>query len=107
MEAGLIDKRGKTIATVSVDGIDAATAWSNIALAPVSTVCRNVPKIKHDDTAYQTEAQMEEALIAQLDRNGIRYEPGITDEKSLIANFRSCIEEFNGLSFTDGEWERG
>lgn len=106
MEAGLIDKRGKTIATVSVDGIDAATAWSNIALAPVSTVCRNVPEIKHDDTAYQTEAQMEEALIAQLDRNGIRYEPGITDEKSLIANFRSCIEEFNGLSFTDGEWER-
>lgn len=106
MEAGLIDKRGKTIATVSVDGIDAATAWSNIALAPVSTVCRNVPEIKHDDTAYQTEAQMEEALIAQLDRNGIRYEAGITNEESLIANFRSCIEEFNGLSFTDGEWER-
>ena len=108
MEAGLIDKSDKTVATVSVDGVDAAAAADrdNIALAPVPTVCRNAPKVKHDDTAYQTEAQMEEALIAQLDRNGIRYEPSITSEEALIANFRSRIESLNNMSFTDGEWGR-
>ena len=111
MEAGLIDKSGKTIATVSVDGTDnyidaVAAGLSNIALAPVPTVCRHAPKIKHDNTAYQTEAQMETSLIFQLELNGIRYEPSITNEEALIANFRSCIEEFNDLSFTDSEWER-
>ena len=104
MEAGLIDRNGKTISTVSVDGV--VDARSNIALAPVPTVCRNVPKIKHDDTAYQTEAQMEEALISQLDRNGIRYEPGITDEETIIANLRARLESLNDLSFTDSEWDR-
>jgi len=92
MEAGLNDKNGKTIATVSIDGTDAAAVRNNIALAPVPTVCRNVPKSKNANAAYQTEAQMEEALITQLDRNGIRYEPGITNEDALIANFRARIE---------------
>lgn len=111
MEAGLIDKRGKTIATVSVDGTDSinaavAAALDNITLAPVPTVCRHAPKPKSDNTAYQTEAQMETSLIFQLELNGIRYEAGITNEESLIANFRSCIESFNDMSFTDSEWER-
>lgn len=108
MEAGLNDKNGKTIATASADGtgcID-TTVRNNIALAPVPTVCRNVPKSKNANAAYQTEAQMEEALITQLDRNGIRYEPDITNEDALIANFRSRIESLNDLSFTDGEWDR-
>ena len=112
MEAGLIDKKGKTIATVSVDGTNnidtaaVAAALDNIPLAPVPTVCRHAPKPKGDNTAYQTEAQMETSLIFQLELNGIRYEAGITNEEALIANFRSCIESFNDMSFTDSEWER-
>ena len=87
MEAGLIDKSGKPIATVSVAGTDnyidtVAAGLNNIALAPVPTVCRHAPKIKHDNTAYQTEAQMETSLIFQLELNGIRYEPSITNEEA-------------------------
>ena len=94
MGAGLNDKNGKTIATVSADGTSCidTTVRNNIAIAPVPTVCRNVPRAKNANAAYQTEAQMEEALIAQLDRNGIRYEPGITNEDALIVNFRARIE---------------
>lgn len=111
MEAGLIDKKGKPIATVSVAGTDncidaVAAALDNTPLAPVPTVCRHAPKPKGDNTAYQTEAQMETSLIFQLELNGIRYEAGITNEEALIANFRSCIESFNDMSFTDSEWER-
>lgn len=56
-------------------------------------------------TAYQSEAQLEEALIAQLCAQG--YERLlITTEADLIANLRKQLEKLNSISFSDEEWER-
>lgn len=60
---------------------------------------------KERETGYQSEAELEEALIAQLQRQGYEYLP-IHNETELIANLRSQIERLNDITFTDGEWQR-
>ena len=55
--------------------------------------------------SYQSEAQLEEAFIGQLARQG--YERlSITCEADLIANLRAQLEKLNGIGFSDAEWER-
>ena len=60
---------------------------------------------KERETGYQSEAELEHALIAQLQRQGYEYLP-IHNEKELIANLRRQIERLNDITFTDGEWQR-
>ena len=60
---------------------------------------------KERDTGYQSEAELEHALISQLQRQGYEYLP-IHNEKELIANLRRQIERLNDITFTDGEWQR-
>lgn len=57
------------------------------------------------ETGYQSENELELAFIAQLQRQGYDYLP-IHNEAELIANLRRQIERLNGITFTDGEWQR-
>ena len=57
------------------------------------------------DTAYQTEAELEEEFIAQLTRQGFER-LHIHSEQELIDNLRRQLERLNGYRFTDGEWQR-
>ena len=57
------------------------------------------------ETGYQSEAELERAFIAQLQRQGYEYLP-IHHEAELISNLRRQIERLNGITFTDGEWQR-
>ena len=57
------------------------------------------------DTGYQSEGDLERELIARLQRQGYEYLP-IHDEKELIVNLRRQLERLNGITFTDGEWQR-
>ncbi|MBQ6619751.1 MAG: type I restriction endonuclease subunit R [Thermoguttaceae bacterium] len=54
---------------------------------------------------YQSEAALEKELIANLTDQGYEYLP-IKKPEALRANLRRCLEELNGMTFTDGEWER-
>ena len=60
---------------------------------------------KERATSYQSEAELEQELIAQLRRQGYEY-LAIHSEAELTANLRRQIERLNGLTFTDGEWQR-
>ena len=54
---------------------------------------------------WQSEAELEEALVGRLAAQG--YEPvAIRDEAALAANLRRQLEALNGIVFSDGEWER-
>lgn len=54
---------------------------------------------------YQSEAEMEERLVADLSQIG--YEAAdITTTEQLIANLRRQVERLNSVAFTDAEWER-
>ena len=70
---------------------------------PQSTV---VSKFEHKPSkrqAFQSEAQLEDALIEQLRTQGYEY-LDIHTEDELIANLRKQIERLNNISFTDNEW---
>ena len=82
-----------------------APSYSLILEGPSSTVCAQVPEVARAATSYQTEAQLEEELIAQLvDQGYERVSPA--SEAELIANLRRQIELLNGFAFADEDWER-
>ena len=51
-----------------IDSIGGTTApsYSVLLEGPESTVCAEAPAAAHDSTAYQSEAELEDELIAQL-----------------------------------------
>ncbi|MDK8241629.1 type I restriction endonuclease subunit R [Corynebacterium coyleae] len=79
-----------------------------IASTGTSTV---LAQFKPDDyltkaANYQTESQLEQALIEQLGKQGYEYRPDINDNKSLKSNIRTQLEKINKYAFSDSDWER-
>jgi type I restriction enzyme R subunit len=56
-------------------------------------------------SAYQSEAELEAAFVAQLRAQGYEYLP-ITSDADLVANLRVQLEALNGFEFSGGEWSR-
>lgn len=54
---------------------------------------------------YQSEADLEQAFIKQLETQAYEYLP-ITSEADLILNLRKQLEKLNEFTFTDSEWEQ-
>ena len=57
------------------------------------------------EVAYQSEADLEESLIRQLQAQAYDYLP-LRSEAELIANLRTQLERLNKTKLTDAEWER-
>lgn len=55
---------------------------------------------------YQTEAQLEKELIADLTNQGYEYLSTITSPQELLNNVRQQLQLLNEVSFTDAEWKR-
>lgn len=70
---------------------------------PQSTVVSKYEYKPSSRTAYQSEAQLEDALIAQLQAQGYEYLDIHTSEE-MEANLRKQLEILNGITFTDNEW---
>ena len=70
-----------------------------------TVVAEYVREERARETGYQSESDLENALIAQLKRQGYEYLP-IHNEKELIANLRKQLEKLNDITFTDSEWQR-
>lgn len=76
---------------------------SVVAENPESTVVAEYKAIKTKQTEYQSEADLERALIQQLQSQAYDFLP-IHSEKDLIDNLRSQLEKLNDYHFTDKEW---
>ena len=57
------------------------------------------------DTGYQSEGELEKALVQQLQAQAYEYLP-ITSEDALVANLRHQLEKLNKFTFSDAEWKR-
>ena len=57
------------------------------------------------DSGYQSEADLEQSFIKQLQSQAYEY-ISIRTEADLIANLRAQLEKLNNFTFTDSEWER-
>ena len=55
---------------------------------------------------YQTEADLERELIADLRQQGYEYLNYITTPETLLANLREQLGSLNKVNFSDSEWER-
>ncbi len=76
-----------------------------IALADESTVVAEFLFDEVCDTTYQSEADLEQAFIRQLQSQAYTYLP-LTCESDLITNLRCQLEALNKVSFSDAEWGR-
>ena len=87
------------------DELSGSVDFEVMAFGGQATVCSALPKRGRRPAAYQSEAQLEDAFIKQLRRQG--YERlVVSDEAALVANLRAQLEALNRVSFTDGEWSR-
>ena len=55
---------------------------------------------------YQTEADLEKELIADLRQQGYEYLTYLTTPEALLANLKTQMEVLNNVVFTDDEWLR-
>lgn len=80
-------------------------AYAPIASTDAATVVAQYEPAKRRAEHYQSESELEEAFINQLERQA--YERiHIASEADLIANLRTQLELLNDVAFTDPEWSR-
>jgi type I restriction enzyme R subunit len=82
-----------------------ATKFEPIAVSDESTVVATYKFEATGDDAYQSEAALEKAFIAQLVAQA--YDRlTFTTAAELEGNLRSQLEALNAVKFTDSEWKR-
>jgi type I restriction enzyme R subunit len=79
--------------------------YAPIAFSDESTVVAEFVAEAVRETAYQSEAELEKALIRQLQAQAYDYLP-ITSEADLVGNLRRQLERLNKTTFSDAEWDR-
>lgn len=70
-----------------------------------ATVVAEYTPEKQNRKDYQSEAELEDAMIKQLQAQGYEYLELHTPQE-MIDNLRICLQELNGYTFTDSEWDR-
>lgn len=56
--------------------------------------------------SYQSEADLERELIADLQRQGYEYRKDLNTPEKLLANVREQLQKLNNMQFSDAEWAR-
>ena len=90
----MIDETGKPQSTYKL-----------VVDADDQTVLSEYEPLPKDEEGFQSEAALEQRLIDILVAQGTAHLP-IHSEDELVANLRACMEELNGIAFSDSEWDR-
>lgn len=70
-----------------------------------ATVVAEYSPEKQNRIQYQSEAELEDAMIKQLQSQGYEYLELHTPQE-MIDNLRVCMQELNDYTFSDDEWDR-
>lgn len=79
--------------------------YNIVASTNQSTVVAEYIPEERKETAYQSEAELENEFIKLLTSLGYEY-ININNEEDLIKNLRLQLERLNNFSFVDSEWEQ-
>lgn len=79
--------------------------YNIVATTNQSTVVAEYIPEERKETAYQSEAELENEFIKLLTSLGYEY-INISSEEDLIKNLRLQLERLNNFSFVDSEWEQ-
>ena len=82
---------------------DGGKSYKLVAEGTESTVVAEYEPSHGRETAYQSEADLEEELLRILESQGYERLSAHT-ESELIANLRTQLEKLNDVRFTDNEW---
>jgi type I restriction enzyme R subunit len=82
-----------------------AKRYEPIAVSSESTVVAEFIPCSTDETAHQSEAELEHEFIKLLQSQAYEYLP-VTTETQLIANLRAQLEALNHITFSDSEWDQ-
>ncbi|MCT8786979.1 type I restriction endonuclease subunit R, partial [Glaesserella parasuis] len=63
-------------------------------------------KIEQANLGYQTEADLEQEFIADLQTFNYEYRADITTPERLLGNAREQLQQLNNVVFLDSEWQR-
>jgi type I restriction enzyme R subunit len=80
-------------------------SFEPIAITSESTVVAEYEAKARTSSAYQSEAQLEDAFIELLKGQAYEY-LSINSEADVLVNLRKQLEELNKIEFSDVEWER-
>ena len=81
-----------------------AEQFNIIAEQDQSTVVARYEPTPRNGNAYQSEAELEQWLITQLQHQGYDY-PTIHNEEELMQNLRQQLGEANNIVLSDKEWQ--
>ena len=81
------------------------STYNIVASTNQSTVVAEYIPEERKETAYQSEAELENEFIKLLTSLGYEY-ININSEEDLIKNLRLQLERLNNFSFVDSEWEQ-
>ncbi len=56
--------------------------------------------------SYQSEDDLEQALIRDLQNQGYEYVSGLNSPDKMLANVREQLQTLNNMAFSDHEWRR-
>ena len=76
------------------------TVAENVHSTVVGEYAPDIKRAEH----YQSEDDLEQAFIRQLESQAYEYLP-ITSEQDLVTNLRRQLEKLNDVIFSDKEWE--
>lgn len=79
--------------------------YDPVAMSSEATVVAEYVPDNNHNTSYQSEAQLEQEFIRQLQAQGYEY-ADIHNETQLEANLRDKLSKLNNIHFTDNEWKR-
>ena len=79
--------------------------YEPIAVSSESTVVAEFEAKTRDSSAYQSEAELENAFIGLLREQAYEYLT-FDSEEVLLLNLRKQIQDLNKVEFSDIEWER-
>lgn len=82
-----------------------ARKYDTIAVSSESTVVAEFLSDSAKETAYQSEAQLEQEFIGLLEGQAYEYVQ-LTSEEHLVTNLRTQLETLNRFTFSDTEWDR-
>ncbi len=63
-------------------------------------------KIEQTEDGYQTEAELERELIADLINQGYEYITDLNSTEKMLNNIRVQLQKLNDVEFLDSEWKR-
>ena len=81
------------------------TQYNILAELENSTVVAKYESPERTRTGYQSENELENSLIAQLQQQGYEYKKSLTTDKQLVENLRVCLQKLNNIELTDNEWK--